>query len=480
MMGSGIRDSGFGSTAVLALLLAGHGATVQADDRVWLIGGGPDLDNTQAQIEQNVLWARSVLRALPGDRRIHAYFNDGDDPAPDVTLWQPPEESAAALQPLARIYDSYYLNGESVRSHRIDPVDGPATRTAVRVALREGLAALAPGAQGLVVYAGHGSPGDTGSVLNLWGEGDFDPDDLREVVAAQPAETRLRFVFTQCYAGGFHAAVLPATGEPDRCGFYAVAADQPSEGCTSGLDVADYRGYGTYFFAALAGQARDGGALLADPDRNRDGRVDPHEAHLYTLRAARSTDVPRSSSEQYLLDWEPWYLPLLPIEPQPGNPYPELAAALAADLGIDNPDRRTLHEHRKQVRMQVRRLIYRQEQARGRAQGAIAQLQHAVETRWPGARYTRTLAYKQFLEQDLDTAQAFIASHTLYPGLVSDQNDYWVLDKAILELQRRLAQLDRIEHLQRLGRLRDAFLARAGNADRATYQRLLTCEQHPL
>jgi hypothetical protein len=471
---------GFEASAAGALLLSVVNATANAADRVWLIGGGYDLDNSQVQIEQNVLWARTVLRTLPGERSIHVHFNDGDDPAPDVTLWQPPEESAATLQPLARIYDSYYLNGESVRNHGIDPVDGPATRAAVRAALREGIVTLTPGTQGLMVYAGHGSPGDSGSVLNLWGDGRFDPDDLRDIVARQPAGTRLRFVFTQCYAGGFHAAVLPATGDPERCGFYAVAADQPSEGCTSGLDIADYRGYGTYFFAALAGQARDGGALLADPDRNGDGRVDPYEAHLYTLRVARSTDVPRSSSEQYLLDWEPWYLPLLPVAPQPGNPYPQTAAALGADLGIAAPTRRAVHDHRKQVRMQIRRLIYRQEQARARAQGAIDQLQHAVETRWPGARYTRTLAYKRFLEQDLDAAQAFIETHTLYPDLVAAQDEYWNLDKAVLELQRRLAQLDRIEHIQRIGRLRDALLARGGKADRAMYERLLACERHPL
>lgn len=462
---------------LLCALVAGK---ADAADRVWLIGGGYDLDNSQVQIEQNVLWARDVLRELPGGRDIRVYFNDGDDPAFDITLWEAPAESAATLQPLARVYDSYNLNGEAVRSHRIAPVDGPATRAAVRAALRDGIAALAPGTQGLVVYAGHGSRGESNSVLDLWGDAAFAPADLRAAVAAQPADTRLRFVFTQCYAGGFHEAVVPGPDEPERCGFYAVSAEQPSEGCTASLDVADYRGYGTYFFAALAGRARDGGALHADPDRDGDGRTDPYEAHLYTLRAARSTDVPRSSSEQFLLDWEPWYLPLLPVAPQPDNPYPGTAAALAADLGIDAPGRRALLEHRKQVRAQIRRLIYRQEQARGRAQGAMAQLRQAVEHRWPGARYPYTLAYQRFLEQDLDAAQAFIAAHTLYPDLVRDQNDYWVLDRAVLELQRRLAQLDRIEHLQRLGRLRDAFIARGGKSERAQYERLLACERQPL
>ena len=84
------------------------------------------------------------------------------------------------------------------------------------------------------------------------------------------------------------------------------------------------------------------------------------------------------------------------------------------------------------------------------------------------------------VEGRMDAAQAFIETHTLYPDLVAAQDEYWALDKAILELQRRLAQLDRIEHIQRIGRLRDALLARGGKADRAMYERLLSCERHSL
>ncbi|MBI5462693.1 MAG: hypothetical protein HY941_10965 [Gammaproteobacteria bacterium] len=466
----------------LCALLVGN---AHAADRVWLIGGGYDLENSQVQIEQNVLWARSVLQALPGERSIQTYFNDGDDPAPDVTLWQKPAEDAASLQLLARVYDADYVNGETVRTHRIAPVEGPATRQTLLQVLPDAIAGLQPGEQGLFVYAGHGSPGDdslgdAGSQLDLWGKGQLNVRDLRKLVAAQPHNTTLRFVFTQCFAGGFQAAVLPRAGEPRRCGFYAVAQDRLAEGCTASLDVAEYRGYGTYFFAALAGQVRTGGALLADPDRNRDGRVDLYEAHLYTLHAARSTDLPRSSSEQYLLDWEPWYLPLLRVTPRTDNPYAEIATALAGDIDLSAPVRPALHERRKQVQTQFQQLLARQEQTRSRAQTAMEQLQSELEQRWPDVRNPRTLAYTRFLARDLAAAQAFVQGHALYADLVRDQNAYWELDNAMLELQRQLALFDRIEFLEHLGRLRDVFLARAGDAERAVYQGLLDCERQPL
>ena len=467
--------------APIVVMLAGlSGANTQAADQVWLIGGGYDLENSQVQIEQNVLWTRAVLQALPGERSIQTFFNDGDDPAPDVILWQKPAEETTSLQPLARVYGADYANGETLRSHTITPVDGPATRQVLMDLLPQAFTALAPGEQGLFVYAGHGSSGETGSQLDLWGGAPLALADMRKLVAAQARDTTLRFMFTQCYAGGFHTAVVPQAGEPQRCGFYAVAEDQPAEGCTASLDVAEYRGYATYFFAALAGQTRTGGPLLAEPDRNRDGRVDPYEAHLYTLRAARSTDLPRSSSEQYLLDWEPWYLPLLRSQAQADNPYTEIAQALERDLDIAGPLRPALHALRKQVQTQLQQLAGRQEQARSRGQAAMDQLQAALEQRWPDARNPHTLAYTRFLARDLAAAQTFILAHARYAELVSQQDTYWAIDDAMLALTRQLALYDRIEHLHRLARLRDVFLARADAAERAVYLGLLGCEQRPL
>ena len=220
--------------------------------------------------------------------------------------------------------------------------------------------------------------------------------------------------------------------------------------------------------------------MSIEPDRNQDGRVDPYEAHLYTLHAARSTDVPRSSSEQYLLDWEPWYFPLLRVAPRADNPYAEIAHALQRDHDIAAPVRDALYVRRKQARQEIAHLTNRQEQARERAQTAMLQLQADVERRWPAARSPYTLAYTRFLERDLAAAQAFIQAHVRYPDLITDQDAYWTLANAILALERQLVLYDRIEHLQHLARLRDVFLEKAGEAEHAVYQSLLGCEQQPL
>lgn len=461
----------------VALWLASY---AQAEDQVWLIGGGYDLDNAQVQIEQNVLWARKVLQAVPGKRSVHTYFNDGDDPAPDVMLWQQPEDNAASLQPLARVYDAYYANGETTRSNVITALKGAATRATVMEMLPQVIQSLAPGEQGLFVYAGHGSPGAQGSQLDLWGGTHLNAQELRTLLEVQPAQTTVRFVFTQCFAGGFQEAVLPQLAAARRCGFYAVAQDQLAEGCTASLDVAEYRGYGTYFFAALAGQARTGAALDGEPDRNHDGRVDLYEAHLYTLRAARSTDLPRSSSEQYLLDWAPWYVSLLRTAPAADNAYVEIAQALIYALDITEPIRDSLYTRRQQAQQEINKLTILQQQTRVRAQTAMVTLQDALELRWPAAGSPYTLAHKRFIERDLEPAQAFIQAHALYPAMQLDQDAYWSQENAILALHRQLALYDRIEHLQALARLRDVFLAYAADTERDIYQNLLGCEQLPL
>ena len=89
---------------LLQLLIAG--AACAGVDQVWVVGGGPDVLNSQVQIERNVLWVLQAMEGLPGERRVRVFFTDGDAPTPDIHEWSPPPESAATLQPLARVFDS--------------------------------------------------------------------------------------------------------------------------------------------------------------------------------------------------------------------------------------------------------------------------------------------------------------------------------------------------------------------------------------
>ena len=108
----------------LMLLLPGAPAVPADADAVWLIGGGPDVYESQVQIERNVLWVLRAMDTLPGERKVRVFFTDGSEATPDVHEWAPPPETAAALQPLARVFDAHWRNGLRYRNHGIPGCGG--------------------------------------------------------------------------------------------------------------------------------------------------------------------------------------------------------------------------------------------------------------------------------------------------------------------------------------------------------------------
>lgn len=457
-------------------------AAADAATEVWLVGGGWEPEASEAQIEQNVLWAARTLEALSDDLRLRVYFTDGEDPRPDVLEWRPPPDSLASLQPLARVYDTYWVNGEHYRNHRIPDVAGPTTATLLARELPRLRSRLAPGDQALLVFNGHGGEGESPDQnrLLLWEGTSLTVKALEALLAEGPPAAPTRFVFTQCYGGGF-ARLAYRDADPDRglspferCGFLAVAADQPAEGCSPALDLGEYRDYSTYFFAALKGRSRLDEALTGPPDLDGDGEVTPYEAHLFVLRHARSTDLPRSTSEDYLLRWKPWYLDWIPGQWGGDSHYAQLAEALAAE-GQNNPQ-----VEREALLQRLRALEREAENLQLEIQALREAVRAALERRWPGARHGHTRAFKEFLQRDLDAAQAFILAHPDYPGLRDRQDRYWAVVEEQLEVERGLAQLARIEHLRELDRILAFFPRWADEAERAEYRRLLACEQAPL
>jgi hypothetical protein len=299
---------------------------------------------------------------------------------------------------------------------------------------------------------------------------------LRQVSALVP----MRFLLTQCFSGAFTRLAREGT---NRCGFMAEAEDREAEGCSASLDLGDYRDYSTYFFAALAGRNRDGTPLPHDPDRDGGG-VSPREAHLYTLRAGRSADLPRATSEDFLERWLPWYLRWvhwIDVTP-PDDEYARIARDLAAELGLESgadlPQR--LRERRRMLETERDRLLAEQDALENAIAGRREPIRQELLRRWPEAGNGFTAAYRDFLLRDLDQAQDFILAHPDYAGLLAGQQAYWVLEGGLLENDRAVSQIDKIERLAWLGRLRGAFAHFASPAARRTYESLLACEQAPL
>lgn len=475
------RRSGVGGLAALAALAPWSSP---AQDQVWLVGGGYDPASSQAQIEQNVLWARQVVQGLPGERRVVVYFTDGDDPGPDVREWRRPAETPASLQPLARVMGYGIENGERYRDHAIPGVAGSTSAGTLGPALGAALRRMRPGERFLLVFNGHGSrepsaPSD--NAIWLWNQTSMTVDELARVLDEAPQGVLVRFALTQCFAGGF-ARLARADGS--RCGFMAEGADREAEGCHASVDSSEYRDYSTYFFAALGNRARDGAPLAHAPDLDSDGQVSLREAHLYALRTARSADLPRSTSEEFLLGWLPWYLGWarwavpLPWE----NEYAALARDLARAAGLPAGLRLAgaLRERRRAIERETDALAREQTALEAATEETRARLEADLVRRWPAVGVPYTQAFKRFLESELAVAQAMILAHPDYPALVEGQDRLRDLDARLLDLERDLAALERIEHVALLGRVRGLFDHLAPATVRRAYEALLACEGVPL
>ncbi len=463
---------------LLQLLIAG--AARAGVDQVWVIGGGPDVLNSQVQIERNVLWVLRAMEGLPGKRRARVFFTDGDAPTPDIHEWSPPPESAAALQPLARVFDSYWYNGLRFRNHRIPQIAGSTEAADLVQSLGPQLRALQPGERGWLFFIGHGTyREDLNNHIELWNNTGLTVRALKTLLDQAPRQNRLRFLFTQCFSGAF--ADLAAHGL-DRCGFLAEAADQESEGCSAAIKREDYEDYSTYFFAALSGRPRNGAGLNGILDRDADGRVTPLEAHFHVLATAYSDDIPRATSEVLLLQWQPWNLTgLLEEVAEEENEYSALARDVMGKAGIDPaPDPQPEIEQRElRLKAQWERL----EQDQLQLQKEIILLQENLKSdllrRWPRAGAAYTLDFMRFLEQELSAAQAFIQTHPDYPELQRLQERYWRQDDQALQLRRTRTQLEKIAHLLHLAQLKSALEHHGPDDLWERYRELRECESAP-
>ena len=111
-------------------------------------------------------------------------------------------------------------------------------------ALGADLSALKPADNGWLIFMGHGTQGEElDNCLELWNDTQLAVSDLQALLDKSPRDTRLRFLFSQCYSGAFARLATPGS---NRCGFMAAPPDQVSEGSSPEVEKRDFEDYGTY------------------------------------------------------------------------------------------------------------------------------------------------------------------------------------------------------------------------------------------
>ncbi len=474
---------------MLALSL-GFGASLAASlgsaADALLIGGGYELHASQGQIEKNVIWVRNILERQGLDTRV--WFTDGHAPGDDVHYLL--AASDVSITPLARVFGEQHLDRLRFRGHAIDGVSGT-TEAPLLVRALEAHFDSKDDVPTTLIYNGHGdqSP-DTpdGVTINLWNDTSLGVADLDRLIGNRGAP--FRYLFTQCYSGGFHRLMYKDPADPQsgvdgmRCGFTAESAYQLAEGCSASVESDDYRDYTTFFFAAIGDRARDDTVLLVNPDTNEDGLVGLREAHFYALGEALSSDIPLASSEQYLDDWQPWYLRWLPATTTAlDSDYARLARHLATRLDLpEGPgEAKLVRDRLAAAAATYDELAEQQQELIDREAALQGQLQQRLFHRWPSLAGPYTGAFAALAERgSLAEVNRWLNTQGELAELADVQIDIEKLDFRLLDIEREEVQYRKIIHLRRLARLEAQLMRFGSDAERADYRSLVDCESLPL
>lgn len=212
---------------------------VVAKDYVWIIGGGSNPSNSQVSIEKNVSWIQGILDRLSGDREVTLFYTDGNDQGNDVVQETERHESKEELQPLARIFGKHIVNKEIYRNNTLQKIQFGTEKEKLVEVLKGEFAQLTADDRALIIFNGHGLPADKqeeGNTIRVWGDETISVRKVEKLLAIIPRDVPVRFVFPQCFSGGFFRLVNTDAQEKlnlddsVRCGFFAVSENKESEG----------------------------------------------------------------------------------------------------------------------------------------------------------------------------------------------------------------------------------------------------------
>lgn len=458
-----------------------------ATDRVWIVGGGSSLLHSQAQIEKDVIWEQQVIRRQVPAVQLNTLFNDSKSKEKDVVVWQHPGDTPSSLQPLARIFGAEFQNGNFYYRNTVPGAEGTTKASELVAYLRTQFAQVKANDKALFIFSGHGwqdTADPTGNTLRLWDDTALSANELGKLLANINLHVPTRFVLPQCYSGGFAQMVnMPETHGHKLCGFMSVPGNKIAEGCTTSINVGDYRDYSTYFFSAIDRRTRSGKRLDSNPDLDDNGTITLREAHFYSLVNGESTDAPRSTSEVYLEEWNPWYLRLFTVTPRPDNIYSHLMLMLAAKYKLPSETNELLYNVKallQETNANTHNLTNQAQILKQKIDSIQKNIRKDVLARWPRAHSPYTNNYRLFMLHDLNTAQNFILQHTNYTRLIQMQEKSLKLNTQILESNRKTAQYEKILHLNLLARRLAKFERFAGTAAQYTYKKIVSCEETSL
>ena len=294
-----------------------------------IVGGGPDVDSNAAEIEGHVHFVAGIL---PATARSVVLFADGKADQESVSYADPSPDADAKRALAILLDDSDAGDTLLTRTPKLGkPIDGASRLPDFHRALGKlsSQAVKAP-APLLLYFAGHGTQDEKNeqdTAYDMWDGDALKVRTLAAEVGRVPRQVPVVLVMAQCFSGAF-ADLLFRNGDPDGApadgnlaGFFSARKDHEASGCSYETEREDYQDFSSYFFGALCGHDRFGGAMDG-ADFDGDGSVSLHEAFCYALIHDQSADTPICTSDVFLKRFAP-----LPDATIYSTPYKEVREA---------------------------------------------------------------------------------------------------------------------------------------------------------
>ncbi|AFU98977.1 hypothetical protein [Simiduia agarivorans] len=454
------------SAGIIAAVLSLASTQSPATSKAIIIGGGNTLENSQGQIEENVQWVSDILDAKKIETQV--YFTHGSAQGVDIVYFGDARLNDTPENVLRRIYLDGLDFAKSYKRNTLPKIDGPTTKASLTEALSKTFKSLENQAESLLIFNGHGDidfSNTDNNALKLWQDERLSINEIRSLFESAPQQSTVRFIFTQCFSGSFSKLAFDnletdQLATPRSCGFMAESDRREAEGCDLGINPSEFRDYTTYFFAALNGYTRTGQPInLTKTDLDKSGEIDFREAHLYTLANAHSSDLSRSTSEQFVEYKEPWYRRWDTAFTPKNNVYSRIAIEVAEREKVASGGlpllRDILHE-----RAALKNLTSEQDTARAK----IEQIQATLRTELGELRLAELTTDKQ--EEVYNQAIQMAA----YQQLKHAQDELMQLNEQVLQQTRNLTQRLKAARMNRISRLAHY------QKENPAYQSLVDCE----
>lgn len=468
------------------LVLTVASSIVLSDNIVLNVGGGPNPTRNQFSIESNVIWFDKVFKDGEFDKVITLFGSSGQAVREVARL----DIAESSISPLSRVFENDQLDRTSYQSTRVNSdVDQVLNSENLLSLIRSNVESLEDDDSLTLFFSGHGgrATSDSGNYLYLWDNTELSLSSIYDATAEISEGVHLRTVFPQCYSGSFtHLAfnnlnisegVRP--GAP-VCGFASVSPDRLSEGCTASINTDEYRDYSSYFMGALTGSDRLGHRLVGDSDIDGDGNVSLREAHLYAMAYGRSTDLPRSSSEEFLVEnqlfnerWASWQK--IDVKNEFSRAARILSSDIDAEFGSSN-----FYSALNEALIEREAALSAFELDLSSLSRDVSKIQEIIREElmitWPelGAPYTK--AFSDLLESSGSDISAWLEINPSYTELVPKQELYDQVSSQVLDATRDVAQIHRIKRLLLLSRLHTNLMTQPGSTRYNDYQALRECE----